>query len=226
MQANNRTQQFLGLVVIAPSLGVVMATYLYPGQTGQFMFLMTKIWLVLLPCYWRLKVENKAIPLPKINFRQVSYGFGLGSLMIAAILLAYWFIGKTNLDITKVREQAAIVGINKLSIYFLAVIYWSFVNSLIEESVWRGFIYRQCSYLQTQAIAIITAALFFTLHHIIGLFFYLQNSLLAAISSFGVFVAGVIWSACYQKVGFWACYISHIMADIAIALVGWHLLFI
>jgi uncharacterized protein len=103
--------------------------------------------------------------------------------------------------------------------------YWSFVNSLIEESVWRGFVYRQCLIFQSRLSAIMTSALFFTLHHIIALFFYLQNPMLAIISSFGVFCGGVIWSACYQRWGFWSCYLSHILADLAIGFIGWHLLF-
>jgi uncharacterized protein len=49
--------------------------------------------------------------------------------------------------------------------------------------------------------------------------------MLAIISSCGVMIAGIIWSLGYQKVGFWSCYISHILADLAIGFVGWHLLF-
>ncbi|VEP18361.1 CAAX protease family protein (fragment) [Hyella patelloides LEGE 07179] len=145
--------------------------------------------------------------------------------MSVVIILSYWFIGQKFLNITEVRNQATAAGITKASIYFLGVIYWSFINSFIEECVWRGFIYGQCRFFQPQLIAIITSALFFTLHHIIALFFYLQNPILAIVSSFGVFIAGVIWSACYERAGFWACYISHILADLAIAFVGWHLLF-
>jgi membrane protease YdiL (CAAX protease family) len=145
--------------------------------------------------------------------------------MSAIIIAAYWFIGLKYLNITEIRTQATAVGITKVSIYFLAVMYWSFINSLIEECVWRGFVYRQCRIWQSKLMAIVTSALFFTLHHIIGLFFYLQNPLLAIVSSFGVFTAGVIWSFCYQRSGFWVCYISHILADLAIGLVGWHLLF-
>ncbi|HHP7230798.1 MAG TPA: type II CAAX prenyl endopeptidase Rce1 family protein, partial [Xenococcaceae cyanobacterium] len=92
--------------------------------------------------------------------------------------------------------------------------------------VWRGFVYRQCQIVKPGLLAIFTSGLFFTLHHIIALFFYLQNSLLATLSSIGVLIAGIIWSACYQKSGFWTCYISHILADLAIGLVGWHLLFV
>ena len=220
-----KAQQALLLFVPAASIGVTMATYISPGIIGQAFFTLTKIWLVAFPLIWRLTIEKKAIKIPKINIKQINLGLILGLIMSVMIIAAYWFIGQRSLNITEIRTQATAVGIIKVNIYFLAVMYWSFINSLIEECVWRGFVYRQCRIWQPKLIAIITSALFFTLHHIIALFFYLQNPLLAIISSFGVFTAGVVWSSCYQKSGFWACYISHILADLAIGFVGWHLLF-
>jgi membrane protease YdiL (CAAX protease family) len=220
-----KAQQALLLLVPAASIGVAMATYVSPGIIGQACFTLTKIWLVILPIYWRFIWEKKVIKIPKITFKQINLGLILGLIMSAIIIAAYWFIGLKYLNITEIRTQATAVGITKVSIYFLAVMYWSFINSLIEECVWRGFVYRQCRIWQSKLMAIVTSALFFTLHHIIGLFFYLQNPLLAIVSSFGVFTAGVIWSFCYQRSGFWVCYISHILADLAIGLVGWHLLF-
>ncbi|WP_144867653.1 hypothetical protein [Hyella patelloides] len=60
-----KAQQVLWLLVPAPSMGVTMATYIAPGIIGQSFFTLTKIWLVLLPVFWRLKIEKKAIKLPK-----------------------------------------------------------------------------------------------------------------------------------------------------------------
>ena len=220
-----KARQALLLLVPAASIGVAMTTYISPGTIGKFCFTLTKIWLVVFPILWRLAIEKKAIRLPKITTKEINYGIVLGLIMSAIIFAAYWFFGRRYLDIEQVRASAIEVGITQANVYFLGVMYWSFINSFIEECVWRGFVYRHCRILYPQLIAIITSAIFFTLHHIIALFFYLQNPWLAITSSFGVFAAGVIWSACYQKSGFYACYISHILADLAIGWVGWHLLF-
>ena len=220
-----KARQALLLFVPAASIGVTMATYISPGIVGKICFTITKIWLVVFPIVWRLIIEKKAIKIPKVTKKEIDYGLLFGLIMSVIIVAAYWFVGKKYLDIIEVREQAKAVGITQLNIYLLAVMYWSFVNSLIEECVWRGFVYRHCRILQPRLMAIITSAAFFTLHHVIGLFFYLQNPFLAIIGSFGVFVAGIVWSACYQKLGFYTCYISHILADLAIGFVGWHLLF-
>jgi uncharacterized protein len=172
--------QALCLFVPAASIGVVMATYISPGIIGQGIFTLIKAWLIVFPIFWRLKVEKKSIKFPKINLKQINFGLILGLIMSVAILTTYWLIGQKFLNIVEVKEQAIAVGINNVKIYLLGVMYWSFVNSFIEESVWRGFVYRQCLIFQ---------------------------------------------SVCYQKLGFWSCYFSHILADLAIGLVGWHLLF-
>ena len=61
--------------------------------------------------------------------------------------------------------------------------------------------------------------------NIIALAFYTQNCLITLLGSLGVFFAGIIWSFSYRNFGFWTCYISHVLADIALAIVGWYLLF-
>ncbi len=61
--------------------------------------------------------------------------------------------------------------------------------------------------------------------NIIALAFYTQNWLITLLGALGVLLAGMIWSFSYRNFGFWTCYISHILADIAIAIIGWHLLF-
>lgn len=231
MSSNNNfypaknARQSLWLFVPAASIGVGMATYISPGLIGQTIFTLTKIWLIIFPIFWRLKIEKKFIQFPKISNKQFILGSVLGIIMSSIIVAIYWFVGKNFLNILEVRQLAIAIGIKNANLYLLGVLYWSFVNSWIEECVWRGFVYRQCLVLQPRWNAIIFSALFFTLHHIIALFFYLQNPIVAILGSFGVFLAGVIWSNCYQRVGLWSCYISHILADLAIGFVGWHLLF-
>lgn len=76
-------------------------------------------------------------------------------------------------------------------------------------------------------IAIILAALFFTTHHSIALYGYTHSWAIVLLGSLGVFIAGVIWAWCYsyyQSVV--PGYISHILADLAIAFVGYQLLFV
>ena len=219
----NKAIAALFLLVPVASIGITMTTYVDPGVIGKSIYSLSKLWLFAFPWWWRVKVEQKAIALPKVS--KLGFGWVLGVVMAVAIVASYWFVGRSLVDPTLVQEQALAVGLSKVEIYFFGVAYWSFVNAFIEEAVWRGFVFRYCRRLFPYFSAVAISALFFTLHHIIALAYYLQNPVLILITSFGVFAAGWIWATCYQKAGFWACYLSHILADLAIGFVGWHLLF-
>jgi uncharacterized protein len=99
------------------------------------------------------------------------------------------------------------------------------VNAMVEEYFWRWFVYRRCEELFPVKLAIPLSTLFFTLHHTIGLAI-LTDWKLATLGSIGVFAAGVIWSACYRRYrSLWSNYFSHAMADLALHLATWHILF-
>ena len=59
MQIANRNQQFLVAIAVVPSLGVLMATYLFLGNIGQFIYLMTRVWLIALSIFWTIKIGKK-----------------------------------------------------------------------------------------------------------------------------------------------------------------------
>ena len=97
---------------------------------------------------------------------------------------------------------------------------------MIEELTWRGFVVSQCKILVSQTTAVILAALFFTAHHSLALYGYTYNRLVVVLGSIGVFMAGIIWAWCYNHYHSIAPgYVSHIWADLAIAIVGYQLLF-
>ncbi|MGF1540709.1 MAG: CPBP family intramembrane glutamic endopeptidase [Pleurocapsa sp.] len=214
------------LFVPASSIGVTAALFLAPGAIGNGIFTLVKIWLVVLPLFWTWKTNPEVLRLPRLKKQQILVGIAWGLLMFAAIIAAYWFLGRQSINLTAIRRKAVEVGITNLNIYLAGFFYWSFINSFIEECIWRGFVYSQCAVLMNSLVAVIFSALFFTLHHSIALYGYTHNWLIVGVGSLGVFLAGVIWSFCYQTSGsIVPGYISHILADLAIALIGWQLLF-
>lgn len=111
------------------------------------------------------------------------------------------------------------------ALYLIGCIYWSFINSLIEEYTWRSFVVSQTKILLPDLPAVTLAALLFTVHHSIALYRYTHNWLIVLVG-LGVFLAGVIWAWCYSRYrSVIPGYISHIGADLAIAIVGYRLLF-
>ena len=217
----------LALFVPAFSIGVIMSLFVAPGTIGNNIFTAMKVWAVIFPLAWTIKHNPQALRLPRFTRQKVRAGLGWGILMFGAIISAYFLIGQQIIDFRVIRAKAIEVGITSPSLYLAGCLYWSFINSLIEECTWRGFVVSQCKVLVPEAIAVILAALFFTTHHSIALYGYTHSWAIVFLGSLGVFIAGVIWAWCYSYYhSVVPGYISHILADLAIAFVGYQLLFV
>ena len=131
-------------VISASSIGVTMSLFIAPGAIGNGIFTAVKIWIVILPLLWTWKTNPTALRLPKFNRQQVLSGIGLGLLMFVAILVAYVSVGKQWIDLAEIKSKALEVGIISPKVYLAGFFYWSFINSFIEECIWRGFVYSQC----------------------------------------------------------------------------------
>ena len=224
----SKSSAAIALLFFVPafSIGVVMSLFIAPGIIGNSIFTATKVWAVIFPLGWTAKYNSQSLRLPKFTLREVGVGFGLGVLMFAVIISAY-FLFRQQIDPTAIRAKATEVGITSPSLYLAGCVYWSFINSLVEECTWRGFVVSRCKVLFPNAIAVILAALFFTTHHSIALYGYTHSWSIVLLGSLGVFIAGVIWAGVYDRYqSIVPGYISHILADLAIAMVGYRLLFV
>lgn len=224
----------LALLVSAASLGMAARLYL-PGITGQLLFVVTRLWLLGLPLIWFLRVDYPSggtashrgkVALSFPTQQDWLAGVGLGLLLFSVIMVVYWFAGKHWINPEVVQTKAQQIGLANPISYLIGAFYFTFINSLVEEYIWRWFVYQKCEVLVFGHRAVYLSALCFTLHHVIALLGYTENGFVVVLGSIGVFAAGAIWSGCYLRYrSLWACYFSHLLADLAIALVGWHLLF-
>ncbi|MEM7758873.1 MAG: CPBP family intramembrane glutamic endopeptidase [Cyanobacteria bacterium P01_A01_bin.40] len=217
------------LMLFAPafSIGVVASLFVAPGTLGNTIFTVMKVWVVAFPLLWTLKISPQALRLPKYEPQEVRAGLGLGIIMFAVIISAYFGVGQQAIDLESIRSKAVEVGIVNPYLYLAGCVYWSLINSLIEECTWRGFAVSQCKVLVSPTNAVIIAALLFTVHHSIALYAYTHDWLIVSLGSLGVFLAGTIWAGCYSHYqSVVPGYISHILADVAIALIGYQLLFL
>ncbi|MCP2726943.1 CPBP family intramembrane glutamic endopeptidase [Limnofasciculus baicalensis] len=216
----------VGSIVAAASIGAAMTVYISPGILGRISFSLCQIWMIGLPLMWFFWIDGGKINLPLPKRKELLVGTLLGLLMFGIIIAIYWFFGQDWIDPIDVRNRAKQVGISSQTIYLVGSIYFTVVNSLLEEYIWRCFVYSKCEILIPGKGAIFVAGLFFTLHHIIGLAAYTNDWRVVMVASLGVFIAGSLWSLCYLHYrSIWSNYISHALADFAIAIVGWQLLF-
>ena len=221
------------LLVPVPSLGVAASMYWWPGTLwGQGLFVLGKVWLVALPVGWWLKFERghgasgTASTPPRPGRSGLGVAIGLG-LAIAAAIVAVYALAKNLgwLDPKTVAAQAVATGLSNRGLYLLAAVYWITLNSLIEEIVWRWFVFRQFEKLIGGGAAVVAAGLAFTAHHVLALAAQFSPGL-AALGSLGVLAGGVLWSWLYlryRSIGL--CWVSHAIADVPIFVIGYRLIF-
>ena len=228
-QASSKQKQLallgLVLVAIAPTVSVITGFALKAGIIAAFVFVFTKLWMFGLPALWYLKVEGgeRSYSMPKEGGWTISALLGIGMIFIIAI--AYFLLGDLVLrseDLHEILEPFGLTVPWKLAI---GILFWIFINSVLEEYVFRWFITSKLEQiLGGKWRPILLSAGIFTLHHTIALAFFI-DPLGNALASLGVFIGGVIFSWIYvQYRSIWVDWIDHALADVAIFAIAWQLI--
>jgi membrane protease YdiL (CAAX protease family) len=226
-KAIDRRKALVALVLLAPvpSLSVVVAMIAAPGPTGKTLFLIGKLWLLVFPAAWYLIVEKGSPSWSPPGKGGLAAGAGTGVLLAVAIVGGAWLVGVQTMDLSAMRTAVRMMDLDSAFPYLAAAAGWTFLNSLMEEYVYRWFVFRQCEVLMTPAAAVIASAAIFTAHHVIAVSRYLDPAL-TVLASAGVFAGGLVWSWLYQRYrSIWPGWISHVLADAAVFGIGWILLF-
>ena len=213
------------LLVPAPSIGIYIAAYGSPGSAfAKGFFFACKVWLIAMPLVWHLLVDKQRMSIPRPSHKGMATAAATGSAIFLAIGAAYFLFGHW-IDPAVVSEKAAEVGLTSPLIYVLGAVYWCTVNSLLEEYVWRWFVFTRCETLMPKPLAVAVSGLFFTLHHIIALTAYFDWRI-TVLGSLGVFIGGATWSWIYLRYrNIYAAYLSHVFADVIIFIIGYKLIF-
>ncbi len=227
MSANSQ-KALLALLLLVPaqSIATVMFFWWSETPTGKFIFVACKLWLALLPVAWLKFVDRGPLSWSPPKLGGFRAGAVLGLVIAAVIFAAYAIalhLGAINSD--KIEGRAAQTGLNHLSAYIGSAIWWVTFNSLMEEYVWRWFVFRKFEVLLGGKLAVLAAALAFTAHHVIVLAAQF-NWRIALLGSLGVFIGGAAWSWLYLRYrSIWPGYVSHAIADAAIFIIGYWLIF-
>jgi membrane protease YdiL (CAAX protease family) len=222
-----RALRALLLIVPAPTIGVASAMLLWEGPVGQGIYMAAKVWLLLFPTFWFLAVERRRASLSPP--RHGGWGAALltGVGISAVIVLAAWLAVSLGLiDPAALRAESEDNGIGTWPAYLGLAAYATLINALIEEYVYRWFIFRQWAQIAPGRVAVVLAALCFTIHHIVAL--KAQFGWTATIlGSLGVFIGGLVWSWMYARYrSVWPGYLSHAIVDVAVFGVGAWLIFL
>ncbi|MFM9264269.1 CPBP family intramembrane glutamic endopeptidase [Tychonema sp. BBK16] len=218
-------QLALILTVPAASIGVAMSLFIARGTIGTIVSVLCGLWLLFLPIAWSVLRDRTQLHLSLPKYQELLVGMVLGLFMFGIILGTYALFGQAWIDAADAKSKVQQMGLSNPAIFWIVQAYFVLINSLIEEFIWRWFVYKKCEILIPGKAAIFLSALFFTLHHIIVLAAY-TDWRGVILGSLAVFAAGAIWSWCYLTYrSLWASYISHAIADLALSIIAWRTLF-
>jgi uncharacterized protein len=221
----------LALLVPAPSIGVALAMLYEPTagtMVGNATYMASKLWILALPVFWLLVIERGRASWSPPRYGGLGVGALTGVVIGAAIIAAYVLFGRELIDAETARQAAARIGIDAPLRFLALAAYLITINALLEEYVWRWFVYEKCEMLVPRLggwIAVALSAAFFTAHHVLALAAQF-DAIVVVIGSVGVFVGGCVWSALYRRYrSIWPGFISHAIVDVAVFIVGWRIIF-
>ena len=148
-------------------------------------------------------------------------------ILMSIIILLTWFIFEDTIDTDSIIIELEPTGLTNVKIYFAGMIYWIFLNSLLEEYVFRWFVTTKgIELLGSELRGIALSALLFTLHHTIALHLYGFVWWQTLIASIGLIFAAAIWSWLYVKYqSIWVCWLSHAICDVSVFGLGYFIIF-
>ena len=226
MEERKRALFALLLVGLAPTVSIFISFGTDGGILSQIAYVISKLWLVVIPLIWYLKIDKGQLSLSKPKQGGYAVAVGLGSGMSALILLT-WFMVGDKIDGSLLRDAVEPVGLLDVRLYIGGVIYWTVLNSLLEEYVFRWFlVVKSEALVGTGTPAILLSAFIFVIHHTFALLFFgfpWWANLLASVS---LFIGGAIFSWLYIRYrSVWMPYIAHAICDIAVFSIGAMIIF-
>ena len=215
------------LVGFIPSISVIFGIKIIENEFhSQIFFVICKLWIFIIPTVWFFYVEKNIFSRELPSRRGLEMGTATGLIMSIIIILT-WIVFEDSINLEEMIDTLNSKGLSDVNLYVMGMIYWVFINSLLEEYVFRWFITTKASVLfGKNSFAIFFSALMFTLHHSLALHFFGFIWWQTIIASFGLLSAAAIWSWLYlQYRSIWVCWLSHAICDVVVFSIGYQILF-
>ena len=163
----------ISLVSFIPTISILFTlNYNDDELTSQIFFMACKLWLLIAPAYWFLRVEGREISRSPADKEGLAMG-AITGLLMSAIIILMWYIFGDTIDTEAMLTEMETTGLTDIRIYMAGMLYWIFLNSLLEEYVFRWFVTTKgIELLGSEISAIILSASLFTLHHAIALHYF------------------------------------------------------
>lgn len=226
---NSQKKALIALLLISftPTFSIAFSLMISNNELlSQLVFIICKIWIFIVPTYWFFKIENRKFEYIKPSRSGINMGIITG-LALSSIILATWYLLGDSIDTEKMFSQLSDTGLTDIRLFMAATFYWIFINSLLEEYVFRWFVtMRGIEFTGSENLGIILSAILFTLHHSLALHLLGFEWWQTAMASFGLITAAAVWSWLYVRYkSITVCWISHAICDIAVFGIAYLIIF-
>jgi membrane protease YdiL (CAAX protease family) len=215
----------LALIALLPTLQTCVSVWLEILPAVTYPLLKALMIIVPIICwqYWK-RDRRKIAEIAGLKRTRCLAGIIMGLAMGGAIIgLSRLVDAGAAIDASMIRAKMEKLGI--MDHYWTMAVFISLMNSLFEEYYWRGFLVGELR--STGAGAWLVCAIggvFFGIHHIFALL-WVGNPLLIAAAVLGTMIAGLAWTFMRTRgISIVDCWVSHIIADMAVFLVGYEIL--
>ena len=219
MNKNKSIKGIIGISVISIAIMYILESII---NTEYFQKSLVKmVMFLILPIIYTLYDKNISL---RDNFKikskkSLMYSLILGIGVYIGILVVY-FILKDFINLSNIIELLdKNASVDKENFLWIAL-YISFVNSLLEEFFFRGFMFLNLKKISGRKFAYIVSSFVFSLYHvaIMGSWF---NPILFIIAMIGLFIGAIIFNYLNEKGGnIYNSWIVHMMANLSINTVG------
>ena len=211
------------------TLGYFVVLAGQPSSLQQFAYAVGKAIQFGFPLFWVAVILREKIRWSPPSGRGIPMGLGFG-LLVALVMLGLYHLWLKpggffdNAD-EAIRQKVIDLGLNTPWRYASTGLFYAFCRSLLEEYYWRWFVFRQLRKQASLATAILISSLGFMAHHVILLAtFFGWDSPMTYLFSLAVAVGGAVWAWIYeQSASLYAPWVSHLLVDAAIFLLGYDL---
>jgi membrane protease YdiL (CAAX protease family) len=191
------------------------------GKVIQFTFPLVFLWL-----------RDRRLPRPGLpQFTGLGQGLVFGLVVLAAMLGIYfgYYRGSVAFAQSSVQVQHKLqeFGLTSPGGYLGLAVFVVIVHSLLEEYYWRWFVFRELRKGLALTVALLLSSVAFMAHHVIVLQYYFPGHFLTAVVPFslGVAFGGLVWGWLFERTrSIYACWLSHLLVDAGIFIIGWDLL--
>ena len=223
-----RPKLALILLIPAPSIGVLANGTLAESDVAEYsliglvIWMICKVWIVAFPAFWHRRVDQEGFGFSALaegsGFRPWMEGVAIGGVL-SAVLFVTFVLARPHMDLIEIGASIREVGLDSWPKVIAAILFWVFINSVIEEYVYRWFITNQAigvigNYpIRTGAISVAA----FTLHHFVAVALVAPSLWIALLAASAVAFGGAAFSYLYHRHdSIWPAWVCHAILDVVV----------